>query len=98
MSDEIKLSIRDHKNGRVTIHFTLETEYLNSRFSEVLEYFFGVDYLAALKKTTEDKTLISIETEKGRVLTYLNQSQGSIVETETLKKMLGICHLENRDN
>lgn len=98
-SDEVKIKVQDFKNGRATIDFTLFNDYLmNSQFAETLEDFFEIDYLGATRTTKEDKTTISIDTDKGKVITFLNKTQSAIVERERLKEMLGIYLLENRDN
>jgi hypothetical protein len=100
MNDTVKVFLDELDNRKVKINFTLQTKWLsnNEVFLDYLDDCFGLDYLAAKKFDNEETTSIIIETEKGKALTYLNTMKDTFINKDELRRMLGICLLENRDN
>lgn len=76
-NDEISLKYESIENGKVVVRFAIHTEYLEIEptIKEVLEMFFGADFLGCRTETTDTKTTFVIETAKENLFKYFDQFQ-----------------------
>lgn len=93
------MDIKTFDDSTAIIKLTYNNEYYQSEpgHAELLELFFGIDFLIAKKEIEQDSLIITIESTKGKALTFADRVKGlpSFESDRSAEDQLGIYYLNN---